>query len=370
MAPVSRGSALRIWSGSLEEDLNQHRMEHHRPPIMEPHVPPLPHEPLPALPNPPLQMSPEDMEHSTRLPYPLQASTDSMDPSGPEENDASPLNIPGVTEPPETLSSDIRIPKLPPPAPAPKCSQFETTQLDVIHNRYVCTRLTDQGECMSGEWFVLDQNSKSDILQGVCQKRPCLEGFAFIRDNQTCEPIGSTAFCPPGQELLNNPYGEGECDCYNHLLSYYNKDTQSFECYPEFSPLPCHPGEQLISGPVDDGMGGNIIKSACRMTNCGRGRLLTKIGCVDAVDCASQAPQDQPIRHVLCEEALEWNPFCPGGRRRNMDGLCEDPAIPANPEGMETVSMPPKPMISDSRSRLKLATKGLSLSNYAIFHIG
>eukprot|EP00095_Tigriopus_kingsejongensis_P012755 maker-scaffold30_size591359-snap-gene-2.12 protein:Tk12755 transcript:maker-scaffold30_size591359-snap-gene-2.12-mRNA-1 annotation:"conserved hypothetical protein" len=345
LVPTCMGSTLR-----LRHDWDQERRD--TPLIMDPPIPTHenPPEILPRLPDPPLHMNPSDIHYTFAVP-------DEMDPSGPEETmgKGRPLQVPEMIH----MTGPAQ------PVARPKCRPLEVHQLDPIHNQYGCTKLTTQGHCMSGEWLVLDRNSKSDVLQGVCRPRPCVEGYAFVPTNETCEPIGSQELCPSGQELLINPYGEAECDCFGHLLPVYDKDSKAFKCYPEFSPLPCPPGEQLISGPVDDGQGGTAIKSRCRRTDCGRGRILTKLGCVNPVPCHSMDPMVQPIRHVMCEEALEWNPFCPGGQPRNINGLCDEPSMGA----FESVSMPPKPNLAQLRPKFKLATKGMSLSNFAIYQM-
>ena len=80
---------------------------------------------------------------------------------------------------------------------------------DSTKQKYLCYNLLEQGPCKDGEWVTLDAKlAKIGIYFARCFPQRC-KNVNEIETTNGCESIQSDAKCPPGEELLANPFGRG-----------------------------------------------------------------------------------------------------------------------------------------------------------------
>ncbi|KAG7170029.1 uncharacterized protein LOC121864954 [Homarus americanus] len=109
-----------------------------------------------------------------------------------------------------------------------------------------CIQLLSQGPCAQGYWVVLDKSN----LAVKCDRVPCGEEQVTTRSGQ-CISTRAQRLCPSTQEMINNEFGEGECECGPGMV-YYNLTGT---CYPPYSQGPCLAGQ--IIKVIDEGNSGH-----------------------------------------------------------------------------------------------------------------
>merc|ERR1719213_916966 len=135
-----------------------------------------------------------------------------------------------------------------------------------------CYSLLERGPCQAEEWLVVRGEDIS------CQPRPCpchpdapelCEVELRNVTGSSCQrcvvarAAAQDGLCQPGEELLVNPAGYGECGCQTeppHLR--WPGDDQ---CYPLTTRGPCRPGFSLQLG--------RDSQPACEASRCGEGEV-------------------------------------------------------------------------------------------------
>eukprot|EP00095_Tigriopus_kingsejongensis_P011175 maker-scaffold456_size166325-snap-gene-0.23 protein:Tk11175 transcript:maker-scaffold456_size166325-snap-gene-0.23-mRNA-1 annotation:"hypothetical protein L798_10359" len=199
------------------------------------------------------------------------------------------------------------------------CSSVELSWINPNTGEEECHALTSQGPCAETEWFVMVKDSTEEP-QGFCVERPCPKDQVLYQEN--CEEITSLLDCPFGMELLSNPFGEGECDCFEGLIAVYNETIEEFACYPEYSLEPCtEPNQQLqkVEG---------LNEFQCQDVPCEEGERLFDELCLADIDCTSEAPGDEELIETFCNfgirQLLTLPEKCEDGKMRDYQGNCKE----------------------------------------------
>ncbi|XP_059080356.1 uncharacterized protein LOC131878405 isoform X1 [Tigriopus californicus] len=256
-----------------------------------------------------------DKKGLTRFTQPNEANQTKSDDEDQEEQPVT------VSNDPEEKSSEVSEPG--PEVPedvADSCSPFELPGFNKTTQEWSCFSITTQGPCADSEWFILDKNF-SDYPKGICVERPCAEGQVLYQD--TCEAVSSLADCPFNMEILPNPFGEGECDCFEGLAAVLNETLEEFSCYPEFSPEPCSkPDQQLLK------VNGSAGSFECQDTPCQSGERLFQEECLAEIDCKSTDNVDEKIISTFCNfgirQLLTLPEKCDGNKARDYQGNCKE----------------------------------------------
>lgn len=139
------------------------------------------------------------------------------------------------------------------PSAPPAVTAAERACLDDLKLLYPgdnkCYQLLSTGPCKSNEWLVLDPRAP-DRLRPVCARVPCAEReVLWPRDGRCYQRFRDReTLCPhPGNLLVSNPFGLGECACMRtqpHARDPAN--PRDGACYKLYHRGPCADGQLLV----------------------------------------------------------------------------------------------------------------------------
>lgn len=120
----------------------------------------------------------------------------------------------------------------------------------------VCHLLGTQGPCPDEYTFVLSDDPGSDGMPlGVCRRTACdpsIDLSVTMAESGKCVAQGSTEECPPGMEVLMDPFGKGEQEgirvprSTNDKLGLHSLQHMLFTTLPYLLTFPSHrPRSQL-----------------------------------------------------------------------------------------------------------------------------
>ncbi|KAF0309385.1 hypothetical protein FJT64_019498 [Amphibalanus amphitrite] len=183
-----------------------------------------------------------------------------------------------------------------------------------------CRPLAMRSGCPSGEWFVLDRETRV----AACRPYPCPLGQAML--DGACQNLSdSRSVCAPGMVLQVNEFGDAWCDCRKGRVFWPAEQR----CYMAYLRGPCAEGQQLSV----DAEGAVCVTNPCGRDGWARwpetGRCHPLFDTSDAPCPHGRMEVEPATLRLVCNDVVANSVFstpsvpCAVGSRRSQGGRCK-----------------------------------------------